>query len=259
MEWVLGCGQNNFGTGFIVLFIKIAILELWVLLGFIAQSYAFDLVTTNLPNHGWYIDIGGRWNDYNLSELNGYLKYYQNPKFNNGGSYKLDLWYFYSSRLSCSAGMEYIDNTRKGISSYRPPYPPGQTLDYTFRLKAYIPNFELRYFFSLPHVDYYVSLGQMFCVAKFRKRLADQSLVGQSYYLQNREFPGYGIGFSVASGMLKEISSNIKINIQAGYRYLKSGDLEYDKGVPLDYYRKNIAVDFSGAFCEFTVLYRIAK
>jgi hypothetical protein len=91
-------------------FCNITILLTLILLGFSAQAYSIDLVNTNIPNHGWYIDIGGRWNDFSLSEINNYLNVYGNPRFNNGGSYKIDLWYFNSSRFSCSGGFEYIDN-----------------------------------------------------------------------------------------------------------------------------------------------------
>jgi hypothetical protein len=236
---------------------RLTLYTLLISLGFSVRADSLDLVTTNLPNHGLYIDIGGRWSDYNLSELNNYLKSYQNLEIDDAGSYKIDLWYFYSSRLSCSAGLEYIDCTRKSVLSYVPPSAPGQSYNHSLRLQGYIPHFEIRYFFSMPHVDYYIGLCQMFCITKFQKRLTDQRLNGASSYLSTREFSGIGIGAALSAGMLKEITSKIKINLQTGYRYLRSGDLEYDNGIPLDYYRKNIDIDFSGAFCELTLLYKI--
>jgi hypothetical protein len=240
-------------------FCNITIFLSLILLGLPVLAHSLDWAKANIPNRGWYIDIGGRWNDYRLSEINNYLNVYEKPRFDNGGSYKIDLWYFYSSRFSFSAGFEYIDNRRKGITYHASPLPPYQPVEYSFRLKAYIPHFEVRYFFSLPHVDYYFSLGQMFCVTKFQKRLVDQDLVGQSIYYSNREFPATGIGLAISAGMLKEITSKVKVNIQTGYRYLKSGDLEYDKGYPREVYGENIAVDFSGVFCELTVLYELIK
>jgi hypothetical protein len=223
-------------------------------LPFLNNAHASDLYSSNIPNEGIHIIFGGGWGFFSPDDINELNELIANDKIKSGVNLKAGVAGFISRRLSVGLDLQYITSGIDYESN-------GESweMSYSALLRVVVAESQIRYYFPLANVDYFLGANEMVCFADYRNNrdYLNQNLPPMSYNW-NDKYHGVGIGLSITSGIRKEFNRIFCIDVELGYRYLGTGSLN---GKSTSTYalhdHLHPAIDLSGPTVIAEISYRI--